>query len=210
MNQSRLFAIMLITPIIRGAALLFALTASFPATAARPIPDGALQWEVANDTSVNANTRYELHNFHRRELGFSTQLGYIPVSRGWPNSDCHALGWMGHSGGHFIFVRPNRADRRSVNVNETLALYNTKIKLYLTGKFHKHKRRGTVTVWKESPAYEWQVRRTEPSGTSFALYNTVQHDYYVIRGEGSLNNGQHADLRYLRTTPSIGRSGGCS
>jgi hypothetical protein len=190
-----------------AAAAAVALSAS---TFAAALPEQAVQWEVANTARVQATVPYELHNSARRNLGFSTQLGYLAIDRPWPNSDCHHVGWVGHSGGHFVFFRPNTRDHRTIRDDESVALYNTKIRMYLTGLQFKDKISGTHFVWSKSPAYEWQVhRQTNETGPRFALFNLRNRDYLTIVGEGSLNNGKFAILGWITARPAIGVGSRC-
>lgn len=129
----------------------------------------ARQWQVKNDDTVKASTPYELHNTYRRQLDLSSQLGFT--------KDGRLLGWVGQSGGHFEFRRPNIRDHRTVSPSEYLALYNTKSRGYLTGK--------TAVHWSSSPSYEWQV--LDRQGADFALFNTDKRDYIVAAdGGGSI------------------------
>lgn len=99
------------------------------------------------------------------------------------------MGWVGHDGGHFELRRLNGHDHRTVTPTEYLALYNTKIKKYMTGVQRRDKRTGHhAQLFVSSPSYEWQV--LDRQGADFALFNIKARDYLVtsdsVDGDGDI------------------------
>lgn len=186
MNKIRIFVATLMLTLVA--------LAGAPATKSRvrsnfqTPPAGARQWQVNNSSTVLGSTAYELHNLRRRKLNLTSQLGYAKrdVSL-WPDPD--SVDWVGTSGGHFEFRRPNIRDHRTVSPSESLALYNTKIRKYFVGRWVEDKYSGYL--WSSSPAYEWQVH--DRQGADFALYNTRILGYYIFDEKHNFKPG----LRWL-------------
>jgi hypothetical protein len=154
--------------LIAAAVLTLIAIAAVPAAANASDFTNPQQWLVENTNTVSANTNYELHNLIRRENFLTSQFGYPKQESG------HTIlyGWTGHSGGYFVFRRPNERDHRHIQGDfETVAIYNTKIKKYL------HMSR-TRAYWNGSAAYEWQLH--DISGPKFSLYNTSVRDYFGV------------------------------
>lgn len=124
---------------------------------------------------MKASTPYELHNTYRSQLDLSSELGYTKDVRALA-TDREDVGWVGQSGGHFEFRRPNIRDHRTVSPFENLALYNTKSRKYLIGRTTMYQAHGDhdYQIWSSSPSYEWQV--LDRQGADFALINTNKRD----------------------------------
>lgn len=142
-----------------------------PAAAEAAVPAGAHQWEVHNADGVKGSTAYELYNQkNRSQLGFDNRVFGVD------------LGWVGHSGGHFTFVRNtgslNVRDHRAIPEDENVAIYNTKTRRYL--KYYERGPWKAELEWSASPVYEWQLRdQTGSAVAGFALFNDRVDKYLV-------------------------------
>jgi len=147
-----------------------ALAALPAAASAADVPSGADQWSVANTSTVQTGVDYELHNRTGGQLGYDNRVFGVD------------LGWVGHSGGTFTFMRkapPNVRDHRRgpIAEDEDVAIYNSKSRRYLV-----YKQRGDAKAeldWSRTPTYEWQVRGQD--GAQFALFNDRVDRYLVYQ-----------------------------
>lgn len=136
-------------------------------------PAGAKQWNINNTAQALYETDYELYNK-------TSQLGYENRTFGVD------LGWVGHSGGHFAFLRqapPGKRDRRigPIGATENVAIWNTKVKRYLY--FYKRGDSKAELEWGTTPMYEWQIQDQSASGgrVHFALFNDRVDKYLVYQ-----------------------------
>ncbi|UGS34917.1 hypothetical protein DSM104329_01299 [Capillimicrobium parvum] len=160
----------------RAVALLSALAALAVAPAAvagaADVPSGADQWSVANTSSVQTGVDYELHNRTGGQLGYDNRTFGVD------------LGWVGHSGGTFEFMRkapPGVRDHRRgpIAEDEDVAIYNSKSRRYLI-----FKSRGETKAeldWSRTPTYEWQVQGQH--GAGFALFNDRVDRFLVYQSK---------------------------
>ena len=163
------------------ALLLVVLSAS-----AQAAPPAAKEWSINNTSAASYGTSYELYNK-------ASQIGYEKRTFGVD------LGWVGHSGGYFQFMRkapPNVRDHRSgpIGPTEDVALYNTKVKQWL-----KYQQRGDTEAelgWSVTPVYEWQIQdQTASNGrVYFALYNSRVNKYLIYE-----NKNYGVNLGWLST-----------
>jgi hypothetical protein len=161
--------------------------AAVPA-AAQAAPTAAKQWNVNNTNQVSYGTEYELYNK-------STQIGYEKRTFGVD------LGWVGHSGGYFEFLRKAPSGTRDhrtgpIGGTEDVAIYNTKTRRYLI-----YDKRGDTEAelgWSNTPVYEWQIQDQSASGgrVHFALFND-RVDKYLI----SQTKNYGINLGWLNNTP---------
>jgi hypothetical protein len=133
--------------------------------------DDPRQWLVENSDTVLGNEEYQLHSMRRRTLHFSSQLGFERGKK-WE------WGWTGHSGGHFVFQRHDRNDRRPVSDTEVVAIYNTLAKKYLV---QERSSAGVSVSFSSKPSFEWMVHKLQ--GPNFALYNVNEGAYLGLRGD---------------------------
>jgi hypothetical protein len=168
--------------------------AAVPAASQVAVPSGAHQWEVHNADGVSFATAYELYNQKN-----GSQIGYEKRTFGVD------LGWVGHSGGHFMFMRwaPVRVrDHRPgpIAENENVAIFNTKTNRYLM--YYKRGDAEAELEWSSTPVYEWQVRDQKgTSVASFALFNDRVDKYLVYQFK---NYG--INLGWLNDTPPAPQS----
>jgi len=166
MIKSRIFSV-----------LFAALALAVVPTASQVAPPAAKQWNVNNTDRMSPATEYELYNK-------TTQLGYENRTFGVD------LGWVGHGGGYFEFLRkapPGVRDHRGpIASDENVTIYNTKTRRYLM-----YYDRGDVKAdleWSSTPVYEWQVHDQSASGgrVHFALFNNrvKKHLVYKVRNYG--------------------------
>lgn len=173
----------------RQVMLVFAVANLFAPAAGAVDPDNPAQWQVENTEAVLGNEPYELHNLRRRALNLSSQLGFVRKKNHLLERDQDDLGWPGHSGGHFVFVRHDKTDRSSILESEVVAIYNTLNRKYLTEAFEilpslTHK-------FSSSPSFEWMLHGRR--GASFALYNIKRGGYLMLGGK---HHGVDASLTF--------------
>lgn len=167
------------------ALVLLGAPAGVPAVAQVVVPSAAHQWEVHNADGVSYGTDYELHNQKN-----NSQLGYEG-----------ALGWVGHSGGYFNFMRwapDGTRDHRTgpIPENADVAIYNTKSRRYLTYKTFDNNQ--AELDWTTTLSYEWQLHDQQgTSVASFALFNSRVKKYLVLQ-----NKDRGINLGWLNDTPS--------
>lgn len=174
-------------------ALLGLLALAAVPAAAQAAPPAAKQWNVNNANEASYATEYELYNK-------STQLGYEKRTLGVD------LGWVGHSGGYFEFLRQaptGTRDHRTgpIPANADVAIYNTKTRRYLI--YYKRGDAEAELGWSNTPVYEWQIQDQLASGgrVHFALFND-RVDKYLI----SQTKNYGINLGWLNQTPSAPRS----
>jgi hypothetical protein len=174
-------------------ALLAILTLAAICGRSEAAPFAAKQWSVNNTDQISFGTDYELYNK-------TSQLGYDHRTFGID------LGWVGHSGGYFQFMRwaasGVRDHRRGpVAGDEDVAIYNTMARRYL-----KYYRRGDTEAeldWSSTPVYEWQIQDQSASGgrVHFALFNSRAKKYliYEVKNYG-------INLGWLNSAPPAPQS----
>jgi len=162
-------------------------------------PPAAKQWNVNNADQISYETDYELYNR-------SSQIGYENRTFGVD------LGWVGHTGGHFAFLRqapPGKRDRRlgPIAGEDNVAIFNTKTLRYLM--FYT---RGDVNAeleWTNAPVYEWQIQDQLASGgrVHFALFNSRVKKYLVYKVQNyGINLGWLIDTTPAPKSFSVGMS----
>lgn len=174
-------------------ALLAALVLAVVPATSEAAPLAAKQWNVNNTNRISFGTSYELYNK-------SSQIGYDKRTFGVD------LGWVGHSGGYFQFMRKAPAgvrDHRTgpITGDEDIALYNTKVHRYL--KYYDRGDWKAGLDWSSTPAYEWQIQDQSASGgrVHFALFNSRVDKYLVYEFK---NYG--INLGWLNTAPPAPQS----
>src|SRR5438132_7577377 len=113
------------------------------------------------------------------------------------------LGWVGHGGGWFEFLRQAPAGVRDHRVgpiasDENVALYNTKTRRYLM--YVDRADTKAEVEWSSTPVYEWRIQDQSASGgrVHFALFNNRVKKYLVYKFQnyginlGWLNNAPAA------------------
>jgi len=162
-------------------------------------PAAAKQWNVNNADQISYATDYELYNK-------TSQLGYEDRTFGVN------LGWVGHGGGYFQFLRqapPGTRDHRTGPIagDANVALYNTKTRRYLM-----YYDRGDVKAeleWTSTPVYEWQIQDQSPSGgrVQFALFNNRVKKYLIYKVQNyGINLGWLNDAPPAAQSFSVGMS----
>jgi hypothetical protein len=169
--------------------------AAVPA-AAQAAPPAAKQWNVSNTNQLSYGTEYELYN-KSAHIGMNTQIGYENQTFGVD------LGWVGHSGGYFEFLRQAPSgvrDHRTGPIahNENVALYNTKTRRYLV-YYSRFDADGVAELeWSSAPVYEWQIQGqfAFDGRVHFALFNKRVKKYLVHQFPK-----RGIDLGWLNPTP---------
>src|SRR4051812_21353669 len=162
-------------------------------------PPSAKQWNVNNADQISYATEYELYNK-------TSQLGYDDRTFGVD------LGWVGHSGGYFEFLRQAPAGTRDhrtgpIAGDANTALYNSKTRRYLM-----YYDRGDVKAeleWSSTPVYEWQIQDQSPSGgrVHFALFNSRVKKYLIYKVQNyGINLGWLNDAAPASQSFSVGMS----
>ena len=152
--------------------LFAALTLAIP-TASQAALAAAKQWNVNNTDRMTPATEYELYNQTGGQLGFDNRTFGVD------------LGWVGHSGGLFEFLRkapPGVRDHRGpIASDENVAIYNTKTRRYLM--YYKRGDAKAELEWSSTPVYEWQIQDQSASGgrVHFALFNKRVNKYLVYQ-----------------------------
>ena len=160
--------------------------------ASKAAPAAAKQWNVNNTDRMSPATEYELYNT-------TEQLGYDNRTFGVD------LGWVGHSGGYFEFLRkapPGVRDHRGpIAADENVAIYNTKTRRYLM--YYDRADTKAELEWSNTPVYEWQIQDQSASGgrVHFALFNSRVKKYLVHKVQ---NYG--INLGWLNDSPPAPKS----
>ena len=166
--------------------------AALPA-ASEAAPAAAKQWNVNNANQISFATEYELYNT-------TEQIGYENRTFGVD------LGWVGHSGGLFEFLRKAPAGVRDhrkgpIAADDNVAIYNTKTRRYLM--YYSRGDTKAELEWSNTPVYEWQIQDQSSAGgrVHFALFNSRVKKYLVHKFQ---NYG--INLGWFTNTPPTPKS----
>ena len=147
------------------------VVAILPPVVSIAAPSAARQWNVNNTDKISYATDYELYNT-------TEQIGYDDRTFGVD------LGWVGHGGGLFEFLRQAPAGTRDhrtgpIAGDANVAIYNTKTRRYLM--YYDRSDTKAELEWTSTPVYEWQLQDQTSSGgrVHFALFNSRVKKYLV-------------------------------